>query len=130
MSARPSTVFIIDDDPSVRRALGRVMMSAGLAWESFESAEAFLATAASDAGGCIVADMTMQGVSGVELKLSLDAAGNPLPVILLTAQDADETRDAARQAGAAAYFRKPVDIQALLDAVQWALTPTTIQGRP
>ena len=75
------------------------------------------------ASGCIVADMTMPGMSGLELKPLLDAAGISYPLILLTAHDNEEIRSAARSAGAAAYFRKPVDTQALLDAIRWAFQP-------
>lgn len=118
-----STIFIVDDDASVRRALGRVMSSAGLEWEAFDSAEEFLAKAHPGMVGCIVADMTMPGMSGLELKTVLDAAGIHLPLILLTAHDGEEMRAAARSAGAAGYFRKPVDTQALLDAIRWASNP-------
>jgi FixJ family two-component response regulator len=119
----PSTIFIIDDDTSVRRALGRVMTLAGFEWEAYDSAESFLATAKPTDSGCIVADMTMPGMSGLDLKILLDSTHIRLPLILLTAQDTEETRTAARQAGAAAYFRKPVDIHALLDSIQWAIHP-------
>ena len=123
MSPGHSTIYVIDDDDSVRRALGRIMTSAGLDWEGYDSAESFLEGARPGAAGCIVADMTMPGLTGLDLKLLLDAAKVRLPLILLTAQDTEETRAAARHAGAAAYFRKPVDIQALLDAIQWAANP-------
>ena len=118
-----STIFIIDDDASVRRALCRVMTSAGLECESFDSAEEFLAKAHCGMAGCIVADMTMPGMSGLELMPVLDATGIQLPLIVLTAHDSEEMRAAARSAGAAAYFRKPVDTQALLDAIRWAFNP-------
>ncbi len=117
------TVFIIDNDGSVRRALGRVMTSAGLECEEFDSAENFLATTHPATTGCIVADMTMPGMSGLELKPLLDAARIPYPLILLTAHDNEEMRAAARTAGVAPYFRKPVDTEALLDAVRWASDP-------
>lgn len=116
-------IYLIDDDASVRRALGRVMAVARLEWESYDSAEAFLASAKPESFGCIVADMTLSGMSGLDLKAILDARGVQLPFILLTAHDTEETRNAARSAGAAAYFRKPVDIEALLDAIQWSTHP-------
>ena len=119
-SDRP-TIFVIDDDASIRRALGRVMSSAGLTSESFETAEQFLTTADLEKSGCIVADMTLLGMSGLDLKNHLNATHHPIPVIYLTAHDTTEMRAAARDAGAAAFFRKPVDTQALLDAIDWAL---------
>ena len=123
MSPGRPTIYLIDDDASVRRALGRVMNLARLDWEAYDSAEAFLASARPAELGCIVADMTMSGMSGLELKALLDAKGVHLPFILLTAHDTGETRNAARLAGAAACFRKPVDIEALLDAIQWSAHP-------
>jgi FixJ family two-component response regulator len=118
--SRP-TIFIIDDDASVRRALGRVMTLAGLDHMTFESADAFLAASPSAARGCIVADMTLPGLSGMELKQTLNASQSTMPLIFLTANDSPECREAAHEAGAEGYFRKPVDTQALLDAVHWAL---------
>lgn len=119
-----STIFIIDDDASVRRALGRVMTYAGYVWQAFESVEDFLAGAHLSASGCIVADMTLLGISGLDLKHLLNAGHWEIPVIFLTAHDTAEMRTAAHEAGAAGCFRKPVDTQALLDAIQWALSTT------
>ena len=121
MSPQSSAIFIIDDDASVLRALGRVMKSAGLHFESFSSVEDFLSGAALDATGCVIADMTLRGMSGLELKKVLNAAHSELPVIFLTADDTSEMRAAASEAGATGYFRKPVDTQALLDAIQWTM---------
>jgi len=123
MSPDHLTIYLLDDDASVRRALGRVMCLARLDWEAYDSAEAFLASAKPAELGCIVADMTLTGMSGLDLKAALDERGIHLPFILLTAHDTEETRNAARSAGAAAYFRKPVDIEALLDAIQWSAHP-------
>lgn len=123
MSPESAIIHLIDDDAGVRRALGRVMSQAGLAWQAYDSAEAFLADAGSTTAGCIVADLMMPGMSGLELKRRLDSAGVRLPLILLTAHDTAAARAAARSAGAAAYFRKPVDIEALLDAIQWSALP-------
>lgn len=114
-----ATVFIIDDDASIRRALGRVMTSEGFDSKGFASVDEFLAGASLMTNGCIVADMTMLGMSSLDLRQLLNNAGSNLPVIFVTAQDTDEVRSAAREAGAAGFFRKPVDTQALLDAIQW-----------
>jgi FixJ family two-component response regulator len=121
MPQRRPTIFIIDDDASVRRALGRVMTSAGLDYQAYESADAFLAEPRRAMHGCIVADMTLPGLSGLELKQALNATQSRLPLIFLTAHDTTEARGAAHEAGAEGYFRKPVDTQALLDAVRWVL---------
>jgi FixJ family two-component response regulator len=126
MHAATPTIFLIDDDNSVRRALIRVMESSGLDTRSFATAEDFLAhfnTGDELPPGCVVTDMTLPGMSGLELKIHLNDSRKPIPVILLTANDTAETRAAAHGAGAAGYFRKPVDTQALLDAVRWAINP-------
>ena len=121
MSPDRPTIFIVDDDSSVRRALARVMASAALDCETYESADQFLANADLPKHGCIVADITLPGTGGLELKSRLDATPLDLPLIFLTAQDTEELRAAARELGAKGFFRKPVDTQALLDAIEWAL---------
>ncbi len=114
-------IIVIDDDSSVRRALGRVMTSGGLAWEAYGSSEEFLTSGNLEQAGCVVADMTLPGMGGIELKEKLNTTRPDLPLIFLTAHDTAEIRTAARAAGAAGFFRKPVDTQALLDAIHWAL---------
>ena len=71
---------------------------------------------------CMVVDIKMEGKSGLELQEALKAMGSKIPVIFITGYDTPETRDQAKKAGAAGYFRKPIDDQALLDSIQWALT--------
>lgn len=122
------TIFIVDDDASVRRALGRVMTQAGFISKGIASAEEFIAGEFRGTSGCILADMTMPGLSGLEFKQLLNAAHSTLPIIFLTAHDTEEVRAAAREAGAAGYFRKPVDSQALLDAIEWALNLPLTSG--
>jgi FixJ family two-component response regulator len=117
-----SKIYLVDDDASIRRALGRVMASAGFAHEAFSSAEDFLATA-DGAGVCVVADARLPGMSGPELIRRAATTFPGLPFILVTAIDEDETRREARAAGAAAFFRKPVDAEALLDTIRWAIRP-------
>ncbi|RYD70614.1 MAG: response regulator [Verrucomicrobiaceae bacterium] len=73
-----------------------------------------------DEGACVISDVRMPGASGLELPRMLAQAGRDLPVILVTAHDTPDTRYRAKDVGAAAYFRKPVDDQALLDAIAWA----------
>ena len=122
MQAKQPTVYVIDDDDSVRRALARLLMSAGLEVRTFDSANAFLQAGCPPQNACVVADVRMEGMSGLELQHELKKAGSPLRFIFVTAQDTQETRTEAIQAGSTAFFLKPVDDQALLDAVQWTLT--------
>ena len=125
MPQQRATVFIIDDEASIRTALERLCQSAGLAGRSFESVETFLAADVNDESACVVADIRMPGTSGLVLPARLRESQRNLPVIFVTAFDTPETRTEARVAGAAGYFRKPVDDQALLDAIEWALSCDT-----
>ena len=118
-------VYIVDDDESVRRALGRLLRSAGLDHQAFGSGEEFFADAADKSSGCLVLDLQMPLMSGNDLLARLRSRGMTIPVIALSAQDDSETRERARDLGAVVFFRKPVDDQALLDAIQWALGPRT-----
>ena len=127
MSVAPSTVTLIDDDPSVRRALGRVMESAGLPYQVFASAEDCLSGIPVEEIGCVVADMTMMGMNGLEFKRRLNLSRPDIPFIILTAHDTEEMRVSARKAGAAAFFLKPVDIEALLDAIQWTMGASKLE---
>ena len=118
----PVQIYIVDDEPSVCTAYARIVRSAKMQPRTFESVEEFMHADLSDENACVISDVRMPGTSGLELPALLTRAGRHLPVIFVTAHDTPETRDIAQRAGAAAYFRKPVDDQALLDAVAWALT--------
>lgn len=114
-------VYIIDDDPSVQKALGRLMRSAGVESKSYSSGEDFLSSVKVNDRGCVVLDFNMLGDSGPDVQRQMNAAGLAMPVIILSAQDDAETREYSREQGAIAFFRKPVDDQALLDTINWAL---------
>lgn len=118
----PVQIYIVDDEPSVSTAYARLMLSARMQPRTFDSVEEFLRADLSDENACVLSDVRMAGTSGLELPALLAGAGRDLPVIFITAHDTPETRQKAQRAGAAAYFRKPVDDQALLDAVAWALS--------
>ena len=115
------TVYIIDDDASVRQALVRLLRSAGFNVTAFSSVQELLDYPEMIPNSCVIADIRMPGVSALELPALLQSGGWQIPVIYLTAQDTEETRTAAKQAGAAAFFRKPVDDQALIDAIAWVV---------
>ena len=122
MTAKQATVYVIEDDASVRRALERLLRSAGLVVRTFASAAAFLQAGCPTENTCVVADVCMHGMSGIQLQRELQRAGSPHHIIFVTAQDTEETRAEAIQAGGAALFVKPVDDQALLDAIHWTLS--------
>lgn len=122
MPPTPSHVYIVDDEASVCSAYARLVRSAKMQPRAFASVEDFLNSDFTTENACVVSDIQMPGTSGLELPRLLKKAGRNLPVIYVTAHDTPEARDCAHQIGAAAYFRKPVDAQALLDAITFALS--------
>lgn len=112
-------VYIIDDDASFRGGLSRLMRSAGIASQAFATPEAFLAVADSVARGCVLLDITMPGMTGPEVQARLRCMDFKLPVIVVSATESDEARHSAHALGASLFLRKPVDDQALLDAISW-----------
>jgi FixJ family two-component response regulator len=118
------TICVIDDDVSVRKALRRLLRSAGLAVETFGTAEDFLLWAGPGEPGCLVLDVCMPGMGGLELQQFLAAHGRPVPIIFVTGHEDEAARRRALQGGAVAFFYKPFDRQALLDALGRALART------
>src|SRR5438874_2326565 len=114
-------VCIVDDDESLRRSLRNLLMSAGFRVETFPSAEAFLESVHRQNTGCMVLDLRMAGMSGLELLRHLAATGSRIPVIILTAHGDEEARRQSLEAGAVAFLGKPFRSDALLDAVKTAL---------
>lgn len=115
-----SMIYLIDDDESVRRSLGRLLSSLDMQVEIFASAEAFLANAQERTDACLVVDVQLMGISGTELQRRLTEAGWTLPVIAMSgAHDPVVEMDAMRM-GARAFLRKPFDAKALRDALDRA----------
>lgn len=121
MPNRPVQIYIIEDEPSVSTAYARLASSAKMEPRIFRSVEEFLCADFSDDNACVISDMRMPGINGLELPRLLERAGHYVPVIFITAHDTPETRGLAQRAGAASYFLKPVDDQALIDAIKWAI---------
>ena len=117
-------VLVVDDDASVRVALGRLMRSAGLAVETFASAESLLETWPSDAG-CLILDVQMPGLSGLELQSELAALGSTIPIIFITAHDDPNARSRALDGGAADFLEKPFDDEELIAAIHTAFEADT-----
>jgi FixJ family two-component response regulator len=115
------TVFVVDDDRSVRTALRRLLASVGLKCETFGSAAEFIERAQQNLTGCVLLDVRMPGLSGLDLQRMLNAAGNDLPIIFVTAHADVPLTVRAMKAGALEVLTKPFDDQALLDAVYQAL---------
>jgi len=115
-------VYVIDDDESVRKAFKRLLRSMGFEVETFSSAEEFLKGQKSNKDSCIIIDIRMPGLTALDLQRELAAQGIWIPVIVISASDDARVRQEARELGAVAFFRKPIDEQALLDAVWWAVS--------
>lgn len=120
--AVPPSVYIIDDDTSVRTALERLLISAGIRSQTFASADEFLKAGTPSEGSCVITDVKMHGMTGPELQRKVRESGAHVSFIFVTAYDTEEVRSQAKKDGAVAYFRKPVDDQALLDAIGWAMS--------
>ena len=117
---RPA-VSVVDDDASLRRSLGNLLRSVGFGVETFASAEEFLRFAQREDTGCLVLDLGLTGMSGLDLLQHLAVADSHIPVVVLTAHGDEETRRRSLQAGAVAFLEKPFRSAALLDAVRAAL---------
>jgi FixJ family two-component response regulator len=120
MREHEPTVFIVDDDDSVRRGLARLLRSAGYRVETFVSARDYLAHGDRDAAGCLVLDVRMPGQSGPELHDLLVEAGHDIPVVFITGHGDMPMAVRAMKSGAD-FLLKPVDALTLLNAVQQAL---------
>ena len=114
-------IFIIDDDPSVQKAFSLLLKAVGFDAQVFTSAEEFLTYSHIGEGDCIILDLRMPRMNGFDLMKTLIAKGIHTAVICITAFDDATSRERARELGAAAYFTKPVDDQALVDAINWAI---------
>ena len=114
-------IYIVDDEESVRKGLSRLMRSAGMPCRDFASAEQFLAEMDPQQEGCVLLDITMPRLTGLQLQNELKTRKIKLPIIAVSANDDADTSSQARQLGAQFFLRKPVDDQALLDAIRWVL---------
>ena len=115
------TVYIVDDEPAIRDSLAMLLRSVGLASRTFPSAPAFLDGFDAAAPGCLVADVRMPGMSGLELQEALRARAAALPVVIITGHGDIAMAVRAMKAGAADFIEKPFNEQVLLDAVHRAL---------
>lgn len=114
-------VFVIDDDPSVRRAIRHLVESVGLRVEDFGFAQEFLSSQRPDAPSCLVLDIRLPGISGLDFQEELAEANIPIPIIFITAHGDIPMTVRAMKAGAVEFLTKPFRDQDLLDAIQIAL---------
>jgi FixJ family two-component response regulator len=114
-------IAVVEDDEPVRRALERLIRSARLDAETFPTGDEFLETLPDHRPDCLVLDLHMPKVDGFQVQAWLARASLRIPVIVITGHDTPDAQARAMKGGAVAYFRKPVDGDALLDAIATAL---------
>jgi FixJ family two-component response regulator len=117
----PPLIAVVDDDESCLRSVGRLLRSEGYSVETFSSAGQFLSSLLTTLPQCLVLDVHMPEMTGLQLQEVLAAQGYRVPIIFLTANDTPQIREQARRAGAIGFLQKPFHTQALLVAVDEAL---------
>jgi FixJ family two-component response regulator len=122
------TVFVVDDDPSIRTAVQRLLASVGLRCETFPNAQDFMIRARGGVSGCLVLDVRMPGASGLDLQRMLNEAGLDRPIVFVTAHADVPLTVRAMKAGALEVLTKPFDDQVLLDAVNNALEQERVRS--
>jgi FixJ family two-component response regulator len=109
--------MVVDDDASMLKSITRLLTAYGFVTQTFTSAEALLARGDTCAATCLLLDIHLGGISGIELNRRLSAAGSRCPIIFMTAIDDEATRQEAIDAGCIAFLRKPFGANLLLDAI-------------
>ncbi len=114
-------VFVVEDDDSVRKSLGRLLRAEGYEARLYDNSERFLSEVTCTPAACVVLDLTLPRINGLDVQARLKEMGIRMPVIVVSARDDDATRREARHCGAKFFFRKPVDDRTLIDASDWAV---------
>ena len=118
-----ATVYVVDDDESVRRALSRMFRTSGWQVSAFASGTEFLAADLAGGPGCLVLDVRMPGLSGLEVQAELGKRHIDLPIVFMTAHGDEATRRSAMEAGAFEFLSKPVVDHDLVETVRCAIEP-------
>jgi FixJ family two-component response regulator len=129
MSAEPATVFVVDDEEAIRKALARLLRAAGLEVRAFPSPQAFLEEHDPDTPGCVVLDVAMPGLNGLELQAALAASGCQRSIIFLTGKGDIPMSVQAMKAGAVDFLTKPVHDEQLLAAIRTAIERDRLSRR-
>ena len=129
MSSAEPLVFVIDDDAGVRTSIQRLLKSVGLRADAFASAQDFLQRPRHDGPSCLILDVRLPGISGLELQRKLIQSGVPIPIIFITAHGDIPMTVRAMKSGAVEFLTKPFSDQELLDAVQQALEHNRVARR-
>jgi FixJ family two-component response regulator len=123
-------IAIVDDDEPLREALGSVMKAAGFATNTFATAEEFLESATRRETACLILDVRLPGMSGIELQKRLADADSTVPIIFVTAHGDASLRDLVMRSGAAGFLNKPVRSDALLREIHAALAKNRTDNNP
>ena len=121
-------IAVVDDEESVRKALHRLLRSAGFAVETFPSGADFLLSIKDHEPACVVLDLHMPQVNGFEVQAALTNSGGRVPVVIVTGHDTPQARARVMACGAKGYLRKPVDDLMLIAAIQAAIDPEPTAG--
>ena len=124
-----ATVFVVDDDPQVRASIQGLLKSAGLRSECFETAEQFLQRQPPDGPSCLIVDVSLPGISGLDFQQQLKKAGLQIPIVFITAHGDISMTVKAMKSGAVEFLTKPFEDKDLLGAVQQALASDTARRR-
>jgi FixJ family two-component response regulator len=124
MNQNKINVTVVDDDESFACALERLFRASGFTAHTYPSAEAFLAAAGVPQPDCLVLDMQLRGMSGLDLQRRLREVGTTAPIIFVTAHDALGVREEAERGGCSAYFLKPVPRKSIIEAINKAISPS------
>ena len=128
MSVAEPRVCVIDDDEDVVRAVRRLLRSAGYAIDTFASAEEFLDLRNQSRPDCLVLDVHLRGLSGLDLQDLLEASGRSIPIVFITAHDDTGTRERAQRTPTSEYLAKPFEDQSLLRAIHDAIHRASRRG--
>jgi len=128
--AKKFLVAVVDDDESVRKALRRLLIASDLGVETFASGEEFLASLCAQSPDCLILDLHMPGLTGLEIQRQIARIGLRIPIVVITAYDETASREKCLTAGAAADLPKPLDGQVLLDAIAVAVRPHSVADNP
>ena len=121
MAAQQIVVIVVDDNAGFLKSVARLLAHNGIESRTFASAEALLDSGSAQTATCLLLDIHLGGISGIELQRRLAASGSKCPVIFMTGNDNDATRNEAMDAGCIAYLRKPFAQNVLLNAISKAV---------
>jgi FixJ family two-component response regulator len=122
MPGQHQSIVVVEDDAGMKKAIERLLRAAGFQPVSYASAEELLQTGAADSAACLVLDIHLPGISGLELGRLLVASGRTKPIIFITGKDEPSLHDEALRLGCIDYLRKPFDGSALLETIRAAVT--------